>query len=68
MGSGSWWIWERGTEVRTAARIAGALAALGALLDGTLLEHRHHVLAGALIFIVGVAMLLVVSGASEPHQ
>jgi hypothetical protein len=54
--------------VRIAARIAGALVAVAALLDGTLLEHRHHVLAGALIFVVGVAMLLVVSGASEPRQ
>ncbi len=54
--------------VRVAARIAGALVAMAALLDGTLLEHRHDVLVGALIFVLGVAMLLVVAGASEPRQ
>ncbi len=64
----SWLLRGRRIVVRIAARIAGALVAVAALLDGTLLEHRHHVLAGALIFVAGVAMLLVVSGASEPGQ
>jgi hypothetical protein len=46
-------------------RVGFAVLGLLAIMSGGTLEIRHHLVLGALVFIVGIGMVVWVTGASE---
>ncbi|MCL5967441.1 MAG: hypothetical protein M1516_02165 [Firmicutes bacterium] len=46
-------------------RVGFACLGLVAIMSGGTLEIRHHLLLGALAFVLGIALLVVVAGSYE---